>query len=94
MPVEQQVLPPRVRQIVYAVLAAAGIVIAAIQAGYAAVDAASPTWLLVTSGVYAFLAGPAGIVALANTTAPAPGVAPDDEGWQETGDGYQSRHSA
>lgn len=91
-PVEQQVLPPRVRQIVYAVLAAAGIVIAAIQAGYAAVDAASPTWLVVTSGVYAFLAGPAGIVALANTTAPAaPG---EDPGWQDAGDGYESRHSA
>lgn len=62
-----EVLPAQVRRGLYVTFAIVGIVLGAIQVGYAAVpDINTPTWLIVALAVYASLGTPFGALALAN----------------------------
>lgn len=64
-----QVIPnPKARKPIYQVFAAIGIIIGAIQVGFASiVDAGQPVWLTVALSVYAFLGAAGFTVAQANT---------------------------
>lgn len=59
-----------VRKIIYSAYIVAGVVIGAVQVGFAAVEGAGqPTWLTVALAVYAFLSVPLGSLAVSNTPA-------------------------
>lgn len=61
---------PLVRKVIYGVYIVAGVILGAIQVGFAAMEGAGqPDWLTVTLAVYAFLSVPVGSLALVNTTA-------------------------
>jgi hypothetical protein len=64
----KDLLPERVRRVLYVVYAFVGLGIGATFAGYAAVpDAQVPTVLVVVLAVYSFLGAPLGFTAAANT---------------------------
>ena len=65
---ETTLLTPAVRKTIYTLLAAVGLILASVQVGYSAAELANPSWLTVALAVYAFLAGPTGIIALLNTS--------------------------
>jgi hypothetical protein len=56
----------RVRRIIYTVYALAGVVLGAIQVGFAANDAATPAWLKTALAVLAFLGTAIGATAASN----------------------------
>lgn len=60
-------MPKRARLTLYAVYGGLGIVVGAVQVGYAAAEAGQPTWLTVTLAVYAFLGGAFGYTATTQT---------------------------
>ena len=63
------IFPPETRSKIYWVFALIGLIIGAIQVGFASVDVGQPTWLTVALAVYAFLGGGIGFTAQANTPA-------------------------
>jgi len=57
-----------VRKIIYSLYVVAGVVLGAIQVGFASVESAGqPSWLTISLAVYAFLSVPLGSLALSNT---------------------------
>lgn len=65
------ILPPQTRATLYAAFAVTGLLLGAIQVGYAAADSGQPTALTVALAVYAFVGGALGFTAQANTPATA-----------------------
>jgi hypothetical protein len=63
----KEFLPPVWRRAVYVTYAIIGVVIGAIQVGYAAAELAQPVWLIVTLAVYAFVGGAVGLTATSHT---------------------------
>lgn len=63
----KDVIPAEARAIVYSIFATLGVIIGAVQVGFAAASAGQPVWLTVTLAVYAFIGGAIGITAQANT---------------------------
>lgn len=61
-------LPAKARKTLYAAYALVGVVIGAVQVGFASAELGQPTWLTVTLAVFAFLGGAFGFVAGSNTT--------------------------
>lgn len=57
----------RARKIIYRIFAALGILIGAIQVGFASAQVGQPVWLTVTLAVYAFLGGAGFYMSQANT---------------------------
>ena len=57
------------RKVIYIVMAVLGLVVGALQSGYAGVDP-RPDWLDVVTNVWAYLTGATGILATINTPAP------------------------
>lgn len=60
------IVPGHQRKQAYAVFAALGVLIGAIQVGFGAAQAGQPVWLTVALAVYAFLGGAIGATANAN----------------------------
>lgn len=60
-------MPKKARLTLYAIYGGLGIVIGAVQVGYAAAEVGQPTWLTVTLAVYAFLGGAFGYTATSQT---------------------------
>lgn len=58
---------PTARRIVYTAFWIIGLILGAIQVGYASTDLGQPTWLVVALAVFAFLAAGVGYTAFANT---------------------------
>jgi hypothetical protein len=73
------ILPAKVRQVLYATFGFVGLGLGATQVAYSAASAGQPTWLTVTLAVFAFLGTGLGFTAAANTATGAPYVASDDE---------------
>ena len=74
-------IPAHIRSGIYAVYATLGIVLGAVQVGFAAADAGQPVALTVALAVYAFLGGALGFTARANTPevdVPGGPVTPDE----------------
>lgn len=68
MSILDQIIPdPAKRKPVYRVFALIGLVLGAVQVGFASADAGQPIWLTVAFGVYGFLAAAGFTVAQANT---------------------------
>lgn len=63
----REAIPAAYRKAVYATYAALGVLIGAIQVGYAAAELGQPTWLTVALSVYAFVGGAVGITATTHT---------------------------
>lgn len=59
-----------IRKPIYQIFAALGIILGAIQVGFATADAGQPIWLTVAMGVYAFLGGVGFTISQANTVTP------------------------
>ncbi len=62
------VMSPADRKKAYAGFASLGVLLGAVQVGFAAAEAAQPVWLTVALAVYAFLGGAIGATANANVT--------------------------
>lgn len=60
-------IPAPVRQMVYGCFAVLGVVLGAMQVGFASADVGQPLWLTVSLAVYAFLGTAIGFTARANT---------------------------
>ena len=67
----KDIIPAEARAIAYAIFAALGVAIGAVQVGFAAAAAGQPVWLTVTLAVYAFIGGAIGVTARANVSKPA-----------------------
>lgn len=80
MDVLRELIPHPARKMIYAVYALAGVVLGAVTTGLAAAGAADPVALTVSLAVYAYLGGPVGVIASANTPATEQGVIVDDAG--------------
>lgn len=66
-----KVIPdPSKRKPVYQVFAGLGLVLGAVQVGFAAAEVGQPVWLTVSLAVYAFLGAAGFAVAQANTNEP------------------------
>lgn len=63
----EDLIPPKHRKKAYALFGLLGVLIGATFVGFAAAAVAVPTWLKVVAAVYAFVGGPVGAVANANT---------------------------
>jgi hypothetical protein len=77
-PLEQN---PRARQVAYQVFWVASLIVGAVQVGFAAANAASPTWLLVVLSVLPFIGAGIGYTAQANVnpyTTPKHAAGPQD----------------
>lgn len=61
------IIPASYRKIAYAVFAVLGVIIGAVQVGYAAAEAGQPVALTVVLAVYAFVGGALGFTAAQNT---------------------------
>lgn len=61
-----QSIPPKVRQVAYLVAALAGVVLGALQVGYASADAPQPTWVDVAFDVLGYLVVALGLTAASN----------------------------
>lgn len=62
-------IPARARAWVYGAYGAIGVGLGATQVGYATAEVAAPTWLKVTTAVFAFLGGAIGYTAASHTPA-------------------------
>ena len=60
-------IPAAWRKPIYGAFAVAGVVIGAIQVGFAAAEVGNPLWLNITLAVFPFVAGAVGFTASANT---------------------------
>ncbi|WBL18532.1 hypothetical protein [Citricoccus sp. NR2] len=60
-------IPGAYRKAIYAGYAVLGVIIGAIQVGYASAELGQPTWLTVALSVYAFVGGAVGITATTYT---------------------------
>ena len=60
-------IPATWRKPIYGAFAVAGVIIGAIQVGFAAAEAGNPLWLNITLAVFPFVAGAVGFTASANT---------------------------
>jgi len=63
----QEMIPSTWRKIIYAGYAIIGVLIGAIQVGFAAAEMGQPVWLTVTLAVYAFVGGAVGLTASSHT---------------------------
>ena len=61
-------IPAAWRKPIYGAFAVAGVIIGAIQVGFAAAEAGNPLWLNITLAVFPFVAGAVGFTASANTS--------------------------
>lgn len=84
-------IPAAWRKPIYGVFAVAGVIIGAIQVGYAAAEAGNPLWLNITLAVFPFVAGAVGFTASANTNNE-PG--PADLDWDRRTDGTMADYAA
>ena len=84
-------IPAAFRKPLYGAFAVAGVVIGAIQVGFAAAEAGNPLWLNITLAVFPFVAGAIGFTASANTNNE-PG--PADLDWDRRTDGTMADYAA
>ena len=84
-------IPAAWRKPIYGAFAVAGVVIGAIQVGFAAAEVGNPLWLNITLAVFPFLAGAVGFTASANTNNE-PG--PADLDWDRRTDGSMADYAA
>ena len=84
-------IPAAWRKPIYGAFAVAGVVIGAIQVGFAAAEAGNPLWLNITLAVFPFVAGAVGFTASANTNNE-PG--PADLDWDRRTDGSMADYAA
>lgn len=70
MKLEQIIPNPEVRKPIYSVFAGLGLILGAIQVGFASAEVGQPVWLTVSMAVYAFLAGMGFTLSQANTVTP------------------------
>ena len=84
-------IPASFRKPLYGAFAVAGVVIGAIQVGFAAAEAGNPLWLNITLAVFPFVAGAIGFTASANTNNE-PG--PADLDWDRRTDGTMADYAA
>lgn len=70
---------PTVRKSFYAIFALVGVVFGAAQVGYGAAEIPSPTWLIVSLAIYAFIGGTFGLTAATNTPRRVFGLDAEDE---------------
>ena len=84
-------IPAAFRKPLYGAFAVAGVVIGAIQVGFAAAEAGNPLWLNITLAVFPFVAGAIGFTASANTHNE-PG--PADLDWDRRTDGTMADYAA
>jgi protein-S-isoprenylcysteine O-methyltransferase Ste14 len=66
----KEYMPARWRKSIYAAYAIVGVLIGAIQVGFAAADIGQPGWLTVALAVYAFVGGAIGLTAKSHTPKP------------------------
>ena len=64
---DESLITPTIRRIIYLMLAIAGLGLGATQVGYSSITTEQPSWLTVATSVYAYLAGGSGILAVLNT---------------------------
>ena len=81
-------IPAAWRKPIYGAFAVAGVVIGAIQVGFAAAEAGNPLWLNITLAVFPFVAGAVGFTASANTDATV-----NSEGWDRRIDGSMADYA-
>ena len=84
-------IPAAFRKPLYGAFAVLGVVIGAIQVGFAAAEAGNPLWLNITLAVFPFVAGAVGFTASANTNNE-PG--PADLDWDRRTDGSMADYAA
>ena len=84
-------IPAAWRKPIYGAFAVAGVVIGAIQVGFAAAEVGNPLWLNITLAVFPFVAGAVGFTASANTNNE-PG--PADLDWDRRTDGSMADYAA
>ena len=84
-------IPAAWRKPIYGAFAVLGVVIGAIQVGFAAAEAGNPLWLNITLAVFPFVAGAVGFTASANTNNE-PG--PADLDWDRRTDGSMADYAA
>ncbi len=65
------ILPAPTRKVLYTVYSVLGLCIGAAQAGYGALNNATPDWMKVTLAVYAFIGTAVGATAASNVSTPA-----------------------
>lgn len=70
-------LPPQVRGPLYVAYGIIGVVIGAVQVGFASAELGQPMWLTVSLSVYAFLGAAFGLTAGSNTTTDDTPAAPE-----------------
>jgi CHASE2 domain-containing sensor protein len=63
----KDIIPAKWRSIAYVVYAVLGLILGAVQVGYASAQAGQPVWLTVAFPVFAFLGAGFGFTANANT---------------------------
>ena len=61
-------IPAAFRKPLYGAFAVIGVIIGAIQVGFAAAEVGNPLWLNITLAVFPFVAGAVGFTASANTS--------------------------
>ena len=83
-------IPAAWRKPIYGAFAVAGVVIGAIQVGFAAAEVGNPLWLNITLAVFPFVAGAVGFTASANTNNE-PG--PADLDWDRRTDGTMADYA-
>ena len=81
-------IPAAWRKPIYGAFAVAGVVIGAIQVGFAAAEVGNPLLLNITLAVFPFVAGAIGFTASANTDTSVPG-----EGWDARIDGSMADYA-
>ena len=81
-------IPASFRKPLYGAFAVIGVIIGAIQVGFAAAEAGNPLWLNITLAVFPFVAGAVGFTASANTNATV-----NDEGWDRRIDGSMADYA-
>ena len=84
-------IPAAWRKPIYGAFAVAGVVIGAIQVGFAAAEAGNPLWLNITLAVFPFVAGAVGFTASANTNNE---PSPADLDWDRRTDGSMADYAA
>ena len=84
-------IPAAFRKPLYGAFAVAGVIIGAIQVGFAAAEVGNPLWLNITLAVFPFVAGAVGFTASANTNNE-PG--PADLDWDRRTDGSMADYAA
>lgn len=63
-----EILPAKVRKVLYAVYGFVGLGLGAVQVAYSSAGSGQPAWLTVTLAVFAFVGTALGFTAAANTT--------------------------